>query len=331
MKRFTTRLFSILLTCFTLTCLSQNQQLKRPPAPVIRRMLVGKTQYLAMDDIAKFYGFAKKQDKKNYTYSSKYTTFNLAEDSREATLSQVNLTLAFAPTVVKGLFAISQADFNCYLEPILRPQLLPKKNISRIVIDPGHGGKDPGCKGGTTFEKNVNLAVATKLAQVLAARGYTVGMTRTTDKFISLKERVALATKFKPDVFISLHCNAAGATVQGIEVYCATPQNTPASDAKVTSTRLCKANAYDKQNAYIAYQTQKQLVNLLKVTDRGVKHKRYSVITDLAAPCILIEMGFLSNQTDRTLLTTPAHQLKLATAVANAVDTYKGVLAPPKP
>ena len=331
MRHLTARLFSILLLCAALCCVAQNQPLKRPQAPIIRRVLVGKTPYLVMDDIAKFYGFSKKQDKKNYTYFSKFTTFKLSEDSRDATLSQVNLTLAFAPTVVNGHFAISQADFNCYLEPILRPQLMPKRNVTRIVIDPGHGGKDPGCKGGTTFEKNVNLIMATRLAQLLAAKGYVVGMTRTTDTYLTLKQRIALATKFKPDLFISLHCNAAGPTVRGIEVYCATPQNTPASDAKVVSTKLCKANSYDKLNAYFAYQLQKQLVNLLKVPDRGVKHKRYTVITDLAAPCVLIEMGFLSNATDRTLLNTPAHQLKLATAVANAVDIYKAVLAPKKP
>ena len=332
MKHFTARLFSILLLCATICCVAQTQPLKRPQAPIIRRVFVGKTPYLVMDDIAKFYGFAKKQDKKNYTYSSKYTTFKLAADSREATLSSVNLTLAFAPTVVKGLFAISQADFNCYLEPILRPQLMPKRNVMRIVIDPGHGGKDPGCKGGTTFEKNINLIIATRLAQLLAAKGYTVAMTRTTDTYLTLKQRVNLATRFKPDLFISLHCNAVDSTtVRGIEVYCATPQNTPASDSKVVSTRLCKANSYDKQNAYLAYQLQKQLVNLLKVPDRGVKHKRYAVITDMSTPCVLIEMGFLTNPTDRALLNTPAHQLKLATAVANAVDTYKAVLAPQKP
>ena len=330
MKHLHLRLISILFLCVAFVCPAQNQPLKRPQAPIIRRLLVGKTPYLAMDDIAKFYGFTKKQDKKNYTYSSKYTTFKLSEDSREATLSQVNLTLAFAPTVSNGIFAISQADFNCYLEPILRPQLLPRSTIKRIVIDPGHGGKDPGCRGGTTLEKNINLQVATRLAQVLAAKGYVVGMTRTTDTYLTLKQRVSLATKFKPDLFISLHCNAAGATVRGLEVYCATPQNTPASDAKVVSTKLCKANSYDKQNAYLAYQLQKKLVTLLKVPDRGVKHKRYTVITDLAAPCVLIEMGFLSNDTDRTQLATPAHQLKFATAVANAVDAYKAAAAPKK-
>lgn len=321
-----------LLACSTPVAAQARKQAKNQTRKtVIRRVNVGKTPYLLMDDVAAFYGFKKQAVKKEYTYYSRYSKFMLTVDSRSATLNNVKIVLAFAPTLSKyKSLLISQADYNYYLEPILRSHTLPRRHVKRIVIDAGHGGKDPGCKGGNVNEKQINLQIAQRLANTLIRKGYVVAMTRTTDVFLSLQQRVKLSAGFKPDLFISLHCNAAGTSVNGIEVYCATPQNTPASDAKTVSTKSCKANTYDKQNAYIAFHAQKRLIDTMKATDRGVKHKRYTVITDLPAPCILVEMGFLTNAKDRAMLVSPFKQQQLANALAYAVDAFKNASAPPQ-
>ncbi|MGN0879167.1 MAG: N-acetylmuramoyl-L-alanine amidase [Oligosphaeraceae bacterium] len=299
-----------------------------PKAPPIRQARLNGRTYLLMADVARFYGLAASRRGKAFVFSSPYTRLELTPDARTATLSGIDVVLAFAPMLHQKSLYLSQADFTAFIDPVLRPSTLPRRTVRRIVIDAGHGGKDPGCKGSGTIEKDVNLAIALKLATTLHRRGYTVAMTRMSDLYLTLAQRVALAQRFRPDLFISLHCNAAGAAVSGIEVYAATPKDTPASDAKTISAKACAATPHDRTNAFVAYHTQRQLVSALKLPDRASRRKRYTVIADLNAPAILVEMGFLTNATDRATLRTPARQTLVANAIANAVDLYRKAVAP---
>lgn len=300
----------------------------RPKAPAIRQARLNGRSYLLMADVARFYGLAASRKGKAFVYSSPYSRLELTPDARTATVSGTDVILAFAPMLHQQSLYLSQADFTAFIDPILRPSTLPRRTVRRIVIDAGHGGKDPGCKGSGTIEKDINLAIALKLATTLQQRGYTVAMTRMSDLYLTLAQRVALAQRFRPDLFISLHCNAAGAAVSGIEVYAATPKGTPASDSKAISAKACAATPHDRTNAFVAYHTQRQLVSTLKLPDRASRRKRYTVIADLNAPAILVEMGFLTNATDRATLRTPARQSLVASAIANAVDLYRKAVAP---
>lgn len=296
----------------------------------IRQATLNKQVYLLMEDVASFYRLRHVRKDKKYCYVSPATNIMLTPDVRTATVGDVDVILGFAPMVHQGKLYLSRLDFSTFIDPVLRPSTLPRRNVQRIVIDPGHGGKDPGCRSSSNLEKTINLAIALKLAQELKKRGYTVAMTRMSDIYLPLSQRVALAKRFKPDLFISLHCNAAGAAARGVEVYAATPQNSPASDSKVLARKACAASPYDKTNSFVAYHVQRQLVSLLKMPDRASRRKRYNVIADLPAPAILIEMGFLTNASDRALLTTGASQNQFATAIANAVGLYRLATAFPK-
>ena len=254
---------------------------------------------------------------------------SLARKYLPPSINTADQYLAFSVRTYQGHVLLSLIDFQKVIDPILRPGTIPRHVVKKIVIDPGHGGKDPGCQSGVVKEKDINLQVSLRLADLLRKRGYTVYMTRQSDIFPTLDQRVNVANKIKPDLYISLHCNAtANPAIDGIEVYCATAAGSAPSDSKVISPKSCPANAYDLENAYLAYHIQKRLVSAIKSSDRGARHKRFKVIADTAAPCILVEMGFLTNAGDRQALAHSQRQMLTATAIANAIEEYKTAVAP---
>jgi len=303
-----------------------------PKQKAIRVMTLDRVQYLYMEDVARFYGMKMTVQGKSITLSSKYSRLSFTNDGRVANINTADQYLAFAIRTFKGNVLLSLIDFQKVIDPVLRPGTIPRHIVKKIVIDPGHGGKDPGCQSGVVKEKDVNLQVALRLADLLRKRGYTVYMTRQSDIFPTLDQRVNAANKIKPDLYISLHCNAtANADINGIEVYCATAAGSAPSDSKVISTKSCPANAYDLENAFLAYHIQKRLVSAIKTADRGARHKRFKVIADTAAPSILVEMGFLTNASDRQALSQSQRKMLTATAIANAIEQYKIAVAPKSP
>ena len=129
--------------------------------------------------------------------------------------------------------------------PVTAPEPLAPKSLTRefgltaktIIIDPGHGGKDPGGSGSDTLEeKGIVLSISHKLREILTAKGYTVLMTRDTDHFIPLKERTAFATQHKADLFLSIHANASeNPQAKGIETYYLNVRSTDKASAKIAA------------------------------------------------------------------------------------------------
>ena len=330
----TVRTITVILACLLMSAqtalFAQTAAAKRQNA--IRVISLNRVQFLYMEDVARFYGLKMAVSGKTITLSSKYSRLVFTNDGRVATINTVGQYLAFSIRTYQGHVLLSLIDFQKVIDPILRPGTIPRHVVRKIVIDPGHGGKDPGCQGGVVREKDVNLQVSLRLADLLRKRGYTVYMTRQSDIFPTLDQRVNAANKIKPDLYISLHCNAtANPAIDGIEVYCATATGSAPSDSKVISTKPCPANAYDLENAYLAYHIQKRLVSAIKSSDRGARHKRFKVIADTTAPSILVEMGFLTNAADRQGLAHSQRQMLTATAIANAIEEYKNAVAPKTP
>lgn len=328
------RTITILLACLLMSAqtslFAQSAAAQRQNA--IRVTTLNRIQYLYMEDVARFYGFKMTVKGKTIVLSSKYSRLVFTNDGRIANINTADQYLAFSIRTQNGHVLLSLIDFQKVIDPILRPGTIPRHVVRKIIIDPGHGGKDPGCQGGVVKEKDVNLQVALRLADLLRKRGYTIYMTRQSDIFPTLDQRVNAANRIKPDLYISLHCNATGnPAVNGIEVYCATAAGSPPSDSKVISPKACPANAYDLENAYLAYHVQKRLISAIKTGDRGARHKRFKVIADTSAPCILVEMGFLTNASDRESLSKSQRQMLTATAIANAVEEYKNAVAPKTP
>ncbi len=190
------------------------------------------------------------------------------------------------------------------------PEVIPPPGLDengnlfrRVVVDPGHGGSDPGTNGGGTEEKAVNLAVSLKLKEALQNAGYEVIMARETDEYVSLVDRAALTVQADAPVFVSVHCNSAAniPSANGIETYAAPS---------------------DSDDAELAGYIQKAVISATGAKDRGVKTSSLVVLTHNTAPACLVEIGFMSNSEERAKITDPAYQQKLADAIAAGVDAY---------
>ncbi|MBM7606270.1 N-acetylmuramoyl-L-alanine amidase [Metabacillus crassostreae] len=181
-----------------------------------------------------------------------------------------------------------------------------------IVIDPGHGGKDPGAIGNGLRESDVNLTMGKRTASKLSNMGYEVHLTRTEDVFLALNERTEFAYNLSPGVFISLHMNAVtNPDVDGTETY---------STVSAKSLTPAEKADSDKLAAFI----QNRLVEAIKTDDRGTKKNDFYVIDKNYTRSVLIEMGFISNPEDANIFKTESGQDKTATAIANGInDFYK--------
>lgn len=221
--------------------------------------------------------------------------------------------------------------------------------IKTVVIDPGHGGKDPGCHGGITNEKTVVLAIGLKLGEYIKGKypHIKVIYTRDSDKFIELDQRAKIANENEADVFISIHANAAGSAAYGTETYVLGLHRTE-SQQKVAerenSTILFEENSEEKYkdfelspDAIIARQLQlsvflNQSINLaskiqaqfkaINRRDRGVKQAGFLVLYKTTMPSVLIETGFLTNSTEEKFLHDPVNQIKMANVIFKAFQEY---------
>ena len=211
-----------------------------------------------------------------------------------------------------------------------------------IVIDPGHGGKDPGALGrGTLKEKYIVLSISEKLREVLTRKGYTVLMTRDTNRFIPLKERTAFAIHRKADLFLSIHANGSESPkAKGIETYYLSVTSTDKAAADIAARENADSGysiqeleallkgiiqeSKSEDSKRLAKHVQQALVQATGAVDRGVKHARFVVLIGTNVPAILIETGFLSNPTEGRKLTTSAYQHKIANAIAQGIEKFLG-------
>lgn len=172
-----------------------------------------------------------------------------------------------------------------------------------VVLDPGHGGKDPGAIGiGGLQEKDVILPISLEVAQILRDRGVNVMMTRSDDRFISLQGRVYMANQARADIFTSIHANAVGGyrpEVNGLETY------------------------YYSRGYRLAQIVQQTILETVPVArNRGVKQARFYVLRNTAMPSILIEVGFVTGQIDSRNLANPAYRSQMAQAIALGILRY---------
>lgn len=178
-----------------------------------------------------------------------------------------------------------------------------------IVLDPGHGDYDPGSVGPNgTLEKDINLAVALKLGKVLESNGLKVIYTRKDDKVFStnintdLIARADVANDNSADIFISIHLNSSDyADARGTETY----YHPVSTNGKI-----------------LAEKVQTEIVKTVKLPDRGVKSDDFLVLRKSLAPAILVELGYISNSEDESILNDSAYQEKFANAIANGILTY---------
>ncbi|MBR4674786.1 MAG: N-acetylmuramoyl-L-alanine amidase [Victivallales bacterium] len=321
-RLFHSLLMALLLTGGFMHDSSAAQPLRRPLT--IRFQNLNGTVYLYMADVAAFYGMAMLVNDKEITYKSRYSTISFTVNNRLMTLNNVQYYLARPIIKNQYSFLIGKSDFELILEPILRPTIInPKRPVRTILIDPGHGGKDVGAVNGKDYEKDINLAVALRLANKLSARGFRIYMTRNKDSELSLDKRTRFANTIDADLFISIHCNSASPSANGLETYIATPKNDPPVGSTTVYKDNCPANKYDKANAYLAFYTQRSILQRTGVADRGVRRKRYYVIRNTNCPSMLIEIGFISSNFELANLKNPVYQEKITDGIVDGVLKYR--------
>ena len=217
--------------------------------------------------------------------------------------------------------------------------------IRRIVVDPGHGGHDPGAVGPSGIqEKDVVLAIALKLRELLRDElDLDVVMTRSSDLFIPLEERTAIANKVNADLFVSIHANAApNRLAAGIETYylnLAKTEKVAQLAAKENGTSLEKvsvlqailfdlmANYKLNDSAHLADEVQKSLHKMAHgrhadVKNLGVKQGPFYVLVGAGMPSILVETAFLSNAKEESRLKDPAYQTMTAEGILEGIHSY---------
>ena len=220
-----------------------------------------------------------------------------------------------------------------------------KKKI--IVLDPGHGGKDPGAIGYSgVYEKNITLAMAKELKEILEKEGYKVHLTRSTDIFIPLRDRVKIARKYNADLFMSIHADSAvNRSAKGLSVY---TLSETASDKEAAALaerenkadvvaglnllehskevsdiliNLAQRETMNRSSEFASFMVQ-EMRKSVKLRDNTHRFAGFAVLKAPDVPSVLLEMGYLSNRTEERLLKQKDYRRKLAVSTSKAVEKY---------
>lgn len=266
--------------------------------------------------------------------SSQWTRIGLVRDERSIQINEVSVYLGWPLAYYGKELWISKVDFEQVIRPILTPQVFPDvPRLKRIIIDAGHGGKDPGAINTELKLREKYLAVdlAKRLQAGLEKNGYQVVLTRSEDVFIGLEERCEMANREDADLFVSLHFNAAGSPkVRGVETYAFTPQgqaSTARSELSSSDKVDYPANRFDSWNCLVAYYVQRELAAALPTPDRGLRRARFAVLKNLNCPGILVESGFVTHPTEGRNIGSWRYRQKIADAILEGILTYQRTLA----
>ena len=215
--------------------------------------------------------------------------------------------------------------------------------VRTIMIDAGHGGKDPGAVSNSIQEKNINLRMAKILGGMLQEQGFEVHYTRTGDTFIPLEERTARANAKNADLFISLHCNAHKDTnVRGLEVYYlnlatdAQAVRVAARENGVSAKKISdmqfilsdlmlnsKINESRQMAALVEQETLRAMRPKYALSSHGSKGAFFYVLTGARMPSILVELGYLTNSAEAAKLNTDAYLQAMARGLTGGVVAYR--------
>ena len=228
--------------------------------------------------------------------------------------------------------AIGQATQHTAHRKIAHKQMsAPAMSQPLIVIDPGHGGRDPGAIGARgTLEKIITLSTALELRRVLKATGrYRVALTRTRDDTVALASRLAFARKHDADLLIAIHADASrNHHARGASVYVSSGHNTVRLTASSgNAVRIADALSVPQPppepgSAWLQYTMIEQLADDVRMVVAPARAAHLYVLASHTIPSVLLEMGFLSNRQDEVLLRQAAHRRVIVEAIRDAIDDY---------
>ena len=295
----------------------------------IRYVFYAGVRYVLLYDVADYYRLTSLYTKTGVILYSPTRRIEMYYDKREGSINGVKVYFLAPVLYLDEKPYITESDFLRIIDPALRSKLIRKQTIGTIMIDPGHGGSDPGAKGPVLSEKQINLLIAMKLKTALEKLGFRVIMTRTGDTFPTLSDRTALARKYKPDLFLSIHCNSAkNQSVSGIETFLLTPAGAASTADKTPQQKSFEANSFDQNNYRLAYEVHKSLLRFTGSNDRGVRHARFYVLRNSCCPSILIECGFLSHPEEGAALAKNTLENKIVAGILSGLARYAAAVRP---
>ena len=216
-------------------------------------------------------------------------------------IHQLNETQLIVTTSKIQALKIEEQDGNILLK-VVKPS---EKYSKIIVIDAGHGAHDPGTTYGEIKEKDLNLAISNEVVSVLKSDpNIQVYATREDDTFFELQERVEFSNQIEPDLFISIHINSVS------------------GNASASGTETYYTLSTDTRNKTFATMVQEALVKEFGTRNRGIKANNLYVTKYTDAPAILIEIGFLDNESDRTMMTSQGFENKCALTIYQCILDY---------
>ena len=303
------------------------------------------TDYVSVRDLAERFGLKPAWTKPNQamTLSEPHgVRFTFENNQRDFHFDGLRIFLGEPVLIHKDSLWVSKLDVIKIVAPLFQPAdhaaFLPAAPPKLIVLDPGHGGTDPGTENKKLGmnEKTFSLDVAFRVKKILEGAGYRVLLTRDKDiRFsnsptIDLPLRADFANKFGADLFISIHFNNAPEAIAGVETY-AIPSQFMLSTAEtkpdnLTATAL-PGNRQDYANLLLGYEIHRAMLAGLKTPDRGYKRARWAVLRPLNCPGVLVECAYLSNDAEARRVATPEFRQQIAEALAGGVQNYADALA----
>ena len=286
--------------------------------------------YVSVDSMKRFYNFTKLTRTGNsVVLENTKVEMKLKIGGNECLMNGVKFVFTYAVATVGDKVYVSRMDLAKLIDPVLRPNFIKNAGDFRtVILDPGHGGKDPGATNSLGDEATYNLNVCNRVKSLLVAQGFKVVMTRDSNRFLSLQERVDFANAIRENaIFVCIHFNSGGREARGIETFTLSPPGVShyGRDAIAADNQVRAGNEHDSANIALATSVHGSILRRLQnnTFDRGIKHARFSVLSGVRHPAILLEGGFLTHPYEARLIENPKYQDALAKGVVEAIAKYR--------
>jgi N-acetylmuramoyl-L-alanine amidase len=296
--------------------------------------------YVTTENIHEFYRFQSLEEEGgDVIFRSPTLEMRATKGKDDLYINNIRFILSYPVLEYKGKTMFSRLDLAKLVDPVLRPSYISgREPITTVILDAGHGGHDSGATSSYGREKDLSLAMALQLKSELIARGFKVEMTRETDKFLTLNERVQIANRIPNAIFVSVHFNYGNRSAKGIETYALSPQGTSSSyGARSTDGVSFEGNGRDSENIALATAVHASVLHDVKEhntrsgkfsgpVDRGIKRARWAVLRGINKPAILFESGFITHPEEGKLCASSLYRGVLANAIADAIVNYRRAL-----
>lgn len=292
----------------------------------------------------RFYDFSKlTRTGDNVVLENAKVEMRLKVGGNECLMNGVKFVFSNAVVMIGDKPYVSRMDLAKLIDPVLRPNFIKNAGDFRtVILDAGHGGKDPGATNSISTEAGYNLKVATKVKSLLVAQGFKVVMTRETNRYLSLQERVNIANAIKENaVYVSIHFNSGGSAARGIETFTLSPPGVShyGRGHIEADNQARTGNEHDSANIALATSVHGTILRRLgkNTFDRGIKRARFSVLSGVCHPAILLEGGFMTHPYEARLIENESYRNVVATGIVEAIAKYRfavggkpGVKVPPR-